>query len=294
MEILGSLDTAKRTVDEIGAEKILAKAGGGSDPIQAAEFIKGRLKVSQLPKSSVIVIDLRHPDPDMVQPILTQVIEQYLKKHQEVHEGSSTVNDFLRRETDRLKGELSETEAELRKTKAGAGVVSTEDPKRPFRIRSRERASRSGMRRLNWRIVRRPIMLYQFFLRQIAPATGTNVSPEIKPQPEVPETVVQEYSQINKRLVNLLTKDEELRGKFSAENSWVVLNRAEIDKAEAEKQQLEQKNPGLKTANSQNLISKLPSQPDQRQPQTDTGVNLAIEGVKIAGLTSRIALLNQI
>jgi len=84
VEILSSLDIAHEVVEAIGAEKILAKAGGGNSPNRAAALVKKYISVDVPKRSDVLKIIFQHPDRDIVQPVLTQVIASYLKKHAEI------------------------------------------------------------------------------------------------------------------------------------------------------------------------------------------------------------------
>src|ERR1700722_6981793 len=65
--ILQSLDVVSAVVQDIGADKILAKYGGGSDTNRAAYLIEKNLTIESLPGASMIQITFRHPDPEIVQ-----------------------------------------------------------------------------------------------------------------------------------------------------------------------------------------------------------------------------------
>ncbi len=76
-EIIQSFDLAQRVATNVGAEKILAKLGGGKDLNPAASYIKKHLSIELLKKSSVINVIFQHPDPDLVQQVLRAIIETY-------------------------------------------------------------------------------------------------------------------------------------------------------------------------------------------------------------------------
>jgi uncharacterized protein involved in exopolysaccharide biosynthesis/Mrp family chromosome partitioning ATPase len=132
LEILTSLDLAQQVADAIGPEKILAKVDGKNDRQSAAGFIRRNLTVDVPPKSDVIRLTLTHPDPDMVQPLLTQLVASYLKKHEEIHRPIGIFDDFLTQQTDHLRSRLAQTEQELRQAKTNAGIISLEDAKKGF------------------------------------------------------------------------------------------------------------------------------------------------------------------
>jgi hypothetical protein len=91
VEILSSLDLASEIVGRIGPEQILRKAGGGRDRNEALVVVRNGLLVQVLPGSSVIRISFRHPDSTIVQPVLREVIEHYLKLHIEIHRARALV-----------------------------------------------------------------------------------------------------------------------------------------------------------------------------------------------------------
>ena len=102
IEILTSFDLAKSVADTIGPEKILAKAGGGSNATQAAVLVAKNLEVVAGTKGSVIHVTFKHPDPELVQTVLQEVVDSYIRKHIEVHQTGGALDDFLTRKTDEL------------------------------------------------------------------------------------------------------------------------------------------------------------------------------------------------
>jgi uncharacterized protein involved in exopolysaccharide biosynthesis len=127
MEILTSFDLAAEVATNIGPEKILAKLGGGNSPIAAAAVIEGGLRVDVWTNSSVVHVFFRHPDPNIVQPVLTQLINVYLEKHALVHSDVGASDDFLMAQISQLTQQLQDTDDNLRFTKTNAGIVSVED-----------------------------------------------------------------------------------------------------------------------------------------------------------------------
>src|SRR5208283_3156477 len=64
IEILTSLDLANNVAEILGPAKVLAKAGGGTNRIAAANLIRNGL-VPMAVKGDVIELVFIHPDPDM-------------------------------------------------------------------------------------------------------------------------------------------------------------------------------------------------------------------------------------
>ena len=86
---LNSLDLAKQVVQVMTPERILAKHGGGGQQTgdRAAFMVRNGLTVEPIPESSVIRITFQNPDPALVQPILGEIIDAYLMRHVQLHQG---------------------------------------------------------------------------------------------------------------------------------------------------------------------------------------------------------------
>ena len=91
--ILSSLDLASEVVRRIGREQILRKAGGGQDADTALKVLRSGLRVHVWPGSSVIHLGFRHPDSTIVQPVIREVIEHYLKLHVATHRARDRAGD---------------------------------------------------------------------------------------------------------------------------------------------------------------------------------------------------------
>ena len=98
IEIITSLDVAQRVAEAIGPAKILAKKGGGTNLMAAAAVICAGIEVEP-PKSSILTICFKHPDPDIVQPVLEAVLQAYMLKHKNVH---LMPDDYLVKQRDGL------------------------------------------------------------------------------------------------------------------------------------------------------------------------------------------------
>lgn len=124
LHILTSFDIFQEVATNIGPDKILAKLGGGNDPIRAACLLKQNLAVDAPNNSSIIHLVFRHPDPAIVQPVVREIIAAYLEKHLEVHQSAGTSDDFLTEQTAQLRSQIMETENELLVVKTNAGIIS--------------------------------------------------------------------------------------------------------------------------------------------------------------------------
>src|ERR1041384_6807080 len=131
LEILTSLDLAQQVATAVGPEKILGK-GMGTNAYLAAVLIRKNLVLDVPKKSNVIRVVFQHPDPEIVQPVLKEIIDTYLKKHQEIHRPGAVSDDVLTQETDQIHSQLLEIEKDLRNATTKAGVISVEDSKKIY------------------------------------------------------------------------------------------------------------------------------------------------------------------
>jgi uncharacterized protein involved in exopolysaccharide biosynthesis/Mrp family chromosome partitioning ATPase len=131
IQILTSLDLAAEVATNIGAAKILAKVGGGNDADSAAAFIHNNLQAEPADKGDgVIVVTFKHPDPQIVQPVLQEIINDYFQRHREIHSADGQDGDALSREGSALKRQLNETEQQLANLKSQANIVSLDDSRK--------------------------------------------------------------------------------------------------------------------------------------------------------------------
>src|ERR1022692_3114225 len=112
-EMLRSLDVAKETVEMLGPE-FVAKLNGGTNAYAVAAIIQNGLNVETAPRNPVMHVYFQERDPDIVQPVLSQIIESYRKAHRLAHQVGNGQDEKLSISTSNLKNDLAETEKKLR------------------------------------------------------------------------------------------------------------------------------------------------------------------------------------
>jgi uncharacterized protein involved in exopolysaccharide biosynthesis/Mrp family chromosome partitioning ATPase len=277
IEILNSLDLAEQVVDTVGADKILAKAGGGKDRIQAAKIVRKGLVVEVPNKSNVMRILFQHPDPDIVQPVLTVLIDSYFKKHAEIHQAFGVVDDYLSQETDQLRAQLAQTEEELHQARNKAGVISLEDSKKDYT---------DQIAKIRQEIFDAEAELagHQATLKAITPAAPVSVAPT-NAEPPVASLPVDEYKSISARVDELWKKQEELSAQFTDENTLVKGIRQQIAEAEESKQALEEKYPALTRLGA-------PSSYAGGGQRAGNSVDVAMETTQVLAIQTKMKVLN--
>lgn len=88
VQLLTSRDLATRVTAAVGADTILDQAAGRNDPIRAAVIIQRGLDVTTPGGTSEIRVAFRHPDPAVLEKVLQEVIDQFLRMQVELHVAS--------------------------------------------------------------------------------------------------------------------------------------------------------------------------------------------------------------
>jgi polysaccharide biosynthesis transport protein len=132
MDIITSFDLAALVASNIGPDKILAKAGGGNDPIAAAGVVRNNLSVEG--EGSVIHMTFRSRDPAIVQPVLNALVNAYQDKHDQVHHAPDLSDEALTEQTATLSQNIVDLDRQLRDAKAaaGVGIIDVDDSQKFF------------------------------------------------------------------------------------------------------------------------------------------------------------------
>jgi polysaccharide biosynthesis transport protein len=269
MAILSSYDLAAQVATNVGPGKILAKLGGGKDPQAAAGAVKGRLKVEATRDSSVISITFRHPDPDMVRPVLAEIIAAYQDKHVQVHKAIGMSDDTLADQTSQLRLQIAQTEDELRMAKTNAGIISIADA---------EKSYEDEMSRIRRELLqaRASLAEHQTSLRELASA-GNKTAPS-NSLAAVPAEELARYKSVCGQLNYLERRQNEyLQTGYTDNNKLVKENRTQSIAAAKTKVDLETRFPALMEVDTSALAA------------APTGATAeAAETVQVASLPLRI------
>lgn len=237
-EILTSSDLSRAVAEAIGPEKILAKLGGGNDLITAAAVVHSGLSVSAAQNSSVIHLSFKHPDAEIVQPVLREIAERYLKLHLETHTSAGILGDALSQETDQLRARLATTEDELRKALGKAGVVSIEDARQTYSTQSL--SIRRELYEAEAELAQRTAAFEE--LNKRMPATSSAPTDAEAP---IPLEILEEYRSATNQWDLLKKMEQELLTQFTPQNSRVAEVHAQLTEAEDRRKALQAKYPRL-------------------------------------------------
>ena len=297
-QILTSLDLAKQVAEAIGPDKILAKAGGGKDLNKAAMAIRRGITVDVPRSSSVILITFQHPDVEVVQPVLREFVDRYLKMHVEIHRAVGIIGDFLTQETDQLRNRLSQTEDELRKAKNRAGIISIEDSKKTFsgemsRLRDElfavqtELAERSSVfAEVTKGTGATAAPTSAAIGESQTPTTPSSTPPEPLPDPGqvVPIAKVNEYRLLLAKVDFLRRREQELLLELTPENARVKGVHGQLIEANQAKLVLEDQFPALVRPTTSGV-------PNTVQASNQSTFDAPLEAAKINALQAKLKII---
>ncbi len=125
VENIKSFDTACAVATNFGPAKILAFRGGGNDPMAAAGVIASGITVDP-PRTATITITFRHPDVTIVQPVMTEIIRTYKRRHLAMRQMVG-LDEVINVSLEEKRKKLSVTENELKRVMMEAGIVELND-----------------------------------------------------------------------------------------------------------------------------------------------------------------------
>lgn len=239
IQILMSLDLAKLAATNIGPAAILSDVNGGSNAITAAGIIRNNLMAQPIGNgSSVILVTFKHPDPRIVQPVLQEVINDYLQRHKEIHSPPGGFDEALSREQASLSVQLNDTEKQIADLENHAGIINLDDARRSLadqisRIKSSILDAQAGLAG------------YQAATKQ-SPTAPAPKSETTNAAPTVPQEQIDAYNAICADLDAIRKKQQTyLLMNFTKSNAFVMEADAQLATVQKAKADLEEKYPQL-------------------------------------------------
>jgi succinoglycan biosynthesis transport protein ExoP len=241
IDILTSLDVAEEAATNFGAANILAKAGGGNNVNQAAGLIRANLQAEQADAhSGIIAVTFKHPDPQIVQLLLQEVINDYIHKHYEIHSVGGQFDDALTMEQSTLNVQLNATETEIADLKNKANITSIEDSQKDL----------SGqISKIRDDVLDAQVELSgdQEAMKQVGGQSLEEAVTNL--QPTIPPIEIDAYTRVNATLDAFRKKENDyLVEGFTHSNALVQIVDEQISNAEKTKSDLEKKYPQIGSA----------------------------------------------
>jgi len=243
LQIISSMDLAMQVAEKIGPGRILGDSSLQYEQAEAAKAIRDAIEVRIPSRSTVITVDYNHPNPNLVQPILQELIDAYLAKHLETRSAGS-FDSFVNQQAEQYRSRLARTEEELRNALDRAGVISLEEAKADQN--SKIASIQGALFDANAELASREAMLEE--MRKLLPQRSTGDDQDgvqIEAVPEIDPSALQAYASIEAQLDVLRRNEQDLLTRFTLENALVKGVQKQIADAEARKASLEQQNPIL-------------------------------------------------
>ncbi|HTB85383.1 MAG TPA: Wzz/FepE/Etk N-terminal domain-containing protein [Candidatus Sulfotelmatobacter sp.] len=278
IHILMSPDACQEVVTNVGAEKILAKVGGGSDPGAAASVVHNGLMVTPGKDSTTLAITFSHPDPSVVTPVLTSIIDVYLQRHKAIHDIGLS-DDSLMEQMAQLGQQIQLTDDELRVAMTNAGIIDIAEAKKSY---ADEIAS------IKHDIFQAEIQLseYQATITDLSGQNAAAKATNDVSTNQIPNEIVSRYDTVCGQLEFYQKKlnDFILVQGYSDENKLVKEKHDQIADVTKVKKQLEDQYPGLAGM----VVPTLNGGGTSASTSTDDG-----DAAKAASLPIRIQALKQ-
>lgn len=283
VEVISSFDLALEVVDSVGAPRILPPPPGGvANRHEAADLVRKSIKIQVPPRSDVVRIVFQHKDPEIVQPVLSQLIAGYLRKHGEIHRASGVFDEMLTQRTDAIRAQLAQTEEDLRKLRERAGVASIDEAQTAYA----QEASRirQEMNDTQAEIAARRATLASIPGTAAAAPESTNAA-VVLPEPP-PQEKLSEYRGLIARLDSMRRREDELLRQFTSENFLVKTMQEQIAGIEKQRANLEKDYPALLGAAPPVIVQ------SGAVPQVRPALDPVAENAQLAALEAKLKILD--
>ncbi|PYL02732.1 MAG: hypothetical protein DME32_05705 [Verrucomicrobia bacterium] len=202
--------------------------------------------------------------PEVATAVLNELVTRYFTKHLEVHRSAGAF-DFVSQQSDQIRARLNQTEDQLKKLKAQAGVMSLQDSVSSLtgqvtHLDDQLRAAQNDLAEqqakvkqieqsgalLNLSEAERSKDVAKDNTKDSAKANSKDATPT--PTPQGPSSKeVGDYQALMANLTHLREAQLEMSAKYTDENPLVKMNQAHVADMENQKRSLEKKYPELLT-----------------------------------------------
>lgn len=284
IEILNSVDLVQHVVRVVGPARILPEGADTNDVDRAAAMVSRRFKAVPMQRSKILSLQFSHAKSDVAHKVLEELIDSYLRKHDEIHRALGISDQALVQQRDQLRSNLASAEFEFRRMRDEVGVHSVEDSK-AGRIKE-ESSIRQEFFSAQAEHAQKKALLDA--LRQQA-GTGGQAQPAFDPNAVPPSDKIDEYRIVSDEIAALSKRLQELSG-LTAAAPQVATNQLKLQQARARKSLLESNHPTL-----QRFTSTLPAIAFAPVPGTTPGLDVATLTTQVTAVESKMtALSNQL
>jgi uncharacterized protein involved in exopolysaccharide biosynthesis len=273
VQILTSSDLIGQVAESVGINRFPHGAETGSPTEKATEYIDQNLDVTVVTGTNIISVVFRSSDPELPMPVVQDLVKRYFDKHLQVHRSTGAFN-LVASETADLTNELAQTEAELKRLKDAAGIISLTEAKADV-------ATELGKTQQELDSAESDLAAQEARVKGLEKSLAFTETAGSEAQARPVSGDIQErYKSLLTQLTQLQKAETELLFKYTAQNPIVKVKAALIEDLEKQRGGLEKAYPGLLTTAAASAAG-----------QGAGGLNIVGEQANLAGLTSKVDAL---
>ena len=238
VEILTSADLAMQVATSVGADRLMRGSGEKPTDADAALLIRKNLKVTVVTGSSIISVSYQNKDPKLAIEVLQQLVNRYFDKHLEIHRSLGGF-DFVTKEADQLRAQLTRTEEELRQLKAKAGITSLAED--TAILATELSKAQADLDTAEGELAAQKARVSE--IEKLINGADAQQSGNVAVQPS--SEVVRNYQGLVTRVAHLREMETELLAKYTPQNRIVKVKQAQIEDQEKQMRTMEKSYPGL-------------------------------------------------
>lgn len=277
-DILKSTDLANDVANTLGSQTTTSSGRKLAGKITPGSVAQG-IDVETTRGSSIITITYTNPDPEVASMVLNEYVNRYFAMHLEIHR-SAAAFDFVQKQADQVRLQLSQTEDELKQLKAKSGVISlaeslTAVQEEIAKIQDMLHTAEADEAEQKARVAE---MEHSSPPSEGKSEAATPPTPDAE-APKVGTIEKQQYRTLIARLNKLQSEEVDLLSRYTPENRFVIQTQAQIAEVRKQRLNMEAKYPDLISTVA------LAATADGLVPDINS------ERTKLAGLQARIAVL---
>lgn len=240
VEILTSSDLAMQVAETIGAKRILPEAGDKATNANAARGILMALQVTPVKGSDIISVTYKNRDPKLAMDVLQELVTRYFDKHLEVHRSAGAF-EYVTRQVEQVRVQLNQTQEELKKLRAKAGVTSLAED--TAALATGLAKGQEDLDTAQGELAAQQARVTE--LEKLMAGADTKQADNASHQPS--HKIIEEYQALFARVAQLRQVEMELLARYTSQNRIVKVRQAQIEDLEKQRRDMESRFPNLIT-----------------------------------------------
>ncbi len=253
VDLLTSRDIALSVAEEIGAARILEGEEGAVSIERAAGVIQKGLVVELPQGTTAIHVSFRHPEKELVVPVLDQLMQDYFVKHLSIHRSTKDF-DVVEAQVKDASERLADTKKKLSEVKLESGVLSLEDAMTAHEFEKNQAKTDLKSAREELRGLEARIRFHDNEKERGTNEGGAEQAPRavvVEDAGEAPaaampsQQVVSRFRVMTRTLEHLYQSELDLQDKYTPGSRTIMLTRSRIRSLERDRNELLAEHPAL-------------------------------------------------